>query len=146
MADTIKKGTVLLAEDILLPDSLMLDREPYADGWRLVRNLDSRAIDQSVSKAGWNFFYMAGRLKEIAFGSDGEKTTRQAIRRVIRNMKSRNFNCLEITQVAAKRVLTMPCQRFAHWRIFRRVGFFSKPGYCLMRRLATKLWPNRRAR
>jgi hypothetical protein len=117
MAETIKRGTVLIAEDILLPESLLLESEPYADGWRLVRNLDSRAMDQSVSKAGWNFFYMAGRLKESAFGSDGEKTTRQAIRRVIRNMKSRNFNCLEITQVAAKRFLTMPYVSVsAHWR------------------------------
>lgn len=117
MADTIKRGTVLIAEDIVLPESLLFDSEPYADGWRLVRNLDSHAMDKSVSKAGWNFFYMARRLKESAFGSDGEKTTRQAIRRVIRNMKSRNFNCLEITQVAAKRFLTMPYVSVsAHWR------------------------------
>jgi hypothetical protein len=117
MADNIKPGTVLIAEDIQLPESLLFESEPYADGWRLVRNLDSNAMDKRVSKAGWNFFYMAGALKESAFGSDGEKTTRQAISRVLRKMKSRNFNCLEITQVAVKRFLAMPYVSVsAHWR------------------------------
>ena len=108
MANTIKMGTILIAEGTLLPKSLLFDSEPYAHGWRLVQNLDSYGVNQKISQAGWNFFYMAGMLKASVFGFDEEKATRQAIKQVIANMKSKYFNCLEITQVAEKRFLGLP--------------------------------------
>ncbi len=63
MADTIKIGTILIAEGARIPESLLLESEPYAKGWRLVKNLDSNGLDQIMSQAGWNFFYIAGGLK-----------------------------------------------------------------------------------
>ena len=105
MADTIKPGTILITEGTLLPESLLLESEPYAYGWRLVNNLDSNGLDQIISQAGWNFFYIAGVIETNGFGSDEKKTTRKAIRRIIANLKSKNFNCLEITRVAAKQSL-----------------------------------------
>jgi hypothetical protein len=105
MADTIKPGTILITEGALLPQSLLLESEPYAYGWRLVKNLDSNGLDQIISQAGWNFFYIAGVIETNAFGSDEKKTTRKAIKRIIANLKSKNFNCLEITRVATKRLL-----------------------------------------
>jgi hypothetical protein len=108
LADTIKTGTILIADGALLPESLLLESEPYAYGWRLVKNLDSNGLDQVIGHAGWNFFYIAGVVEAKAFGSDEKKTTRKAINQVIANLKSKNFNCLEITRVAAKRSLGLP--------------------------------------
>jgi len=108
MTEAIKTGTILLAEGILLPKSLMFESEAYAPGWRLVKNLDSYGATQKISQAGWNFFYMAGLLKASVFGFDEEKATRQAIKQLIANMKSKYFNCLEITQVVGKRFLGLP--------------------------------------
>ena len=105
MADTIKTGTILIAEGALLPESLPLESEPYAYGWRLVNNLDSNGLDQIIRQAGWNFFYIAGVIETNVFGSDEKKTTRKAVKRIIANLKSKNFNCLEITRVATKRLL-----------------------------------------
>ena len=105
MADTIKTGTILIAEGALLPESLLLESEPYAYGWRLVKNLDSNGLAQIIGQAGWNFFYIAGLIETNAFGSDEKKTTRKAIKRVVANLKSKKFNCLEITRVATKRSL-----------------------------------------
>lgn len=105
MADTIKPRTILITEGAHLPEALLLESEPYAHGWRLVKNLDSNGLDQIISQAGWNFFYIAGLIEANAFGSDEKKTTRKAIKRIIANLKSKNFNCLEITRVAAKRSL-----------------------------------------
>jgi hypothetical protein len=117
LADTIKQGTILIAEGALLPESLLLESEPYAYGWRLVKNLDSNGLDQIISRAGWNFFYIAGAIETKAFGSDEKKTTRKAIKQVITNLKSKNYNCLEITRVAAKRSLGLPYVRVsAHSR------------------------------
>lgn len=108
MEETIKTGTLLIAEGAILPDSLVLESEPYAYGWRLVKNLDSKRFDQIISQAGWNFIYLAGAIETNAFGSDEKKTTRKAVKQVIAKMKSKNFNCLEIIQVVAKRSLGLP--------------------------------------
>ena len=44
----------------------------------------------------------------MAFGSESEKTTQRAVQKVIANIKPGKFNCLEISQVAAKRFLGLP--------------------------------------
>src|SRR6185295_18285816 len=108
MTDVIKTGTILLAEGILLPTSLLFESEAYAPGWRVVKNLDSYGANQRISQARWNFFYMAGLLKASVFGFDEEKATRQAIKQLIASMRSKYFNCLEITQVVGKRFLGLP--------------------------------------
>jgi hypothetical protein len=105
MADTIKPGTILITEGALLPESLLLESEPYGHGWRLVKNLDSRGLDKIIGQAGWDFFYIASVVETNAFSSDEKKTTRKAIKKIIANLKSKNFNCLEITRVTAKRSL-----------------------------------------
>ena len=51
---------------------------------------------------------MAGGVNANAVGSDLEKTTRRAVKKVLSSMKSDRFNCLEIAQVAAKRFLGLP--------------------------------------
>ena len=108
MEGTIKSGALLIAEGAVLPDSLRLETEPYAYGWRLVKNVDGSRFDQIVNQAGWNYFYIAGAIETNVFGSDEKKTTRKAIKQVLAKLSSKNFNCLEITQVAAKRSLGLP--------------------------------------
>ena len=48
LADTIKIGTILIAEGALLPASLSLESEPYAYGWRLIKNLDGKGLNQII--------------------------------------------------------------------------------------------------
>jgi hypothetical protein len=108
MPDKIKAGTILIQEGALLPESLRFESEPHSPGWRLVKNLDSRGLDRKIRDAGWTFFFMAGGVNAIAVGSDLEKTTRRAVKKVLASMKSDRFNCLEIAQVAAKRFLGVP--------------------------------------
>jgi len=105
MADKIKTGTILIEEGAILPESLRFKSEPYSKGWRLVENLDSRALDREIREAGWTFFYMAGGVRATAFGSDLEKTARSAVKKVLASMKLDRLNCLEIAQVAVKRFL-----------------------------------------
>jgi hypothetical protein len=128
MADTIKTGTILIAEGSLLPESISLESEPYAYGWRLVKNLDGNGLDQIISQAGWNFFYIAGVIETSAFGSDEKKTTRKAIKQVIASLKSKNFNCLGITRVVAI-VGTALHKRFRPLAAYsRRSGSFGRIG------------------
>ena len=105
MAEKVTTGTILIKEGTPLPECLRLESEPYLKGWRLVENLDSRGLDRKIREAGWTFFYMAGGARATAFGSDLEKTTRRAVKKVLASMKSDRMNCLEIAQVVVKRFL-----------------------------------------
>ena len=108
MAEKINTGTILIKEGTFLPEDLQLESEPYLKGWRLVKHLDSTGLDRKLREAGWTFFYMAGEVNAIAFGSDSEQTTRWAVKKVIANMKSGRCNCLEISRVEAKSFLGLP--------------------------------------
>jgi len=108
MARIIEIGTLLIKEGAPLPETLPLESDPYLKGWRLVKNLGSSGMDRKLCEVGWTFFYMAGEVNAMAFGSDSEKTTRRAVKKAIANMKSNRFNCLEISRMAAKSFLGLP--------------------------------------
>ena len=108
MEEKIKTGTLLIADGATLPESMQLETEPYAYGWRLVKNFDIKEFRQIINQAGWNFFYIAGAIETSAFGSDEKKTTRKAIKQLMAKLRSKNFNCLEITQVESRRSLGVP--------------------------------------
>ena len=103
-----KSGRSSLRQGTPLPEGLRLESDPYLKGWERVKNLGSSGLDRKLSEAGWSFFYMAGEVNAMAFGSNSEKTIRRAVKSVIANMKSDRFNCLEISRVAAKSFLGLP--------------------------------------
>lgn len=127
MADNIKTGTILIEESALLPDSLRFESEPYANGWRLVKNLDGYRMDRRIREAGYTFFSMAGEIKASVFGFNREKALRRAVKRVLANLSSEQSNCRAITQVAAKRFLGLPYLTvYAHPRHIQENSFFSR--------------------
>ena len=116
MADRIKTGAILIKGGALLPESLRFESEPYLDGWRMVTKSDDYRLDRRISEAGWTSSYLAGDIKARVIGFEGEKTKRKAIKRILARLRFDKFNCLEITQVAAKRFLGLPCVIVsAHW-------------------------------
>ena len=117
MAEKINIGTILIKEGTPLPEGMQLESAPYSTGWRLARKFDGGELDRKIHDAGWNFFYMAGEIKVSVFGLDGENTRRKAIEQMLAKLNLERFNCLEITQVAAKRFLGLPYVSVAaHWR------------------------------
>jgi hypothetical protein len=117
MAMNITAGTILIKDGTLLPEGIQLESEPYLAGWRSAANLDGGGLDRIISDAGWNFFYMAGEINVSVYGPDGEATRRKAVGQILVKLNLEKFNCVEITQVVAKRFLGMPYVRVAaHWR------------------------------
>jgi len=108
MAQEIGIGMVLIKEGTPLPQGSGVESEPYVKGWRLVKNFTSSELDRKLCDSGWTFFFMAGEVNAMAFGSNVEKTTRRAVARVIASMKSGGFNGLEISGVKAKSFLGLP--------------------------------------
>ena len=105
MAEKINTGTILIKEGTLLPEGLQLESEPYSKGWKLAKNLDSSGLDRKLCEARWTFFYVPNEVGATAVGFDLQKTTRRAVKSVLASMKSGRLNCLEIVQVAGKRLL-----------------------------------------
>ena len=104
----------------------------------MVKNLSSSAIDLKLSEAGWTFFFMAGEVNAIAFGSNSEKTTRRAVAKVIASMKSGRYNCLEISRVAAKSFLGLPYVTVAgHPRHIQESIYLFRPNHISEQQQAT---------
>lgn len=108
MAETINMGTILFKDETFLPDALQFDSEPRATGWRLVKDLDGFGLDRKIRDAGWRFFCIAGEIKAIVLGFEGQKNVRRAVKRMLARLKSEKFNSLEITRVESKRFLGVP--------------------------------------
>jgi hypothetical protein len=83
VARTIEIGTILIKEDTQLPERLHLESDPYLKGWKLVKNVTSSSMDLKLGEVGWTFFFMAGEVSAMAFGSESEKTTRRAVGNLI---------------------------------------------------------------
>lgn len=130
MGQKIETGAVLIKDGTDMPESLHLESEPYLKGWRRVKNLSSSAIDRKLCEVGWTFFFMAREVNAMAFGSDSEKTTRRAVSKIIANMKSGGYNCLEISRVAAKSFLGLPYVTVAgHPRHIQETVYFFRANH-----------------
>jgi len=99
MTDTIKPGTILIKEGTLLPEALLIESEPCAPGWRLVKNLDGYGLGRKIYEAGWTFSWRPGEIGTTVFGLDEQKTLRRAVEQILTNLESAEFNSLEIMRV-----------------------------------------------
>ena len=107
-APMIQVGSIFIKEGTLLAASLQMETESYSDGWRLLSNLDGYGVQRKAHAAGWNFFLLAGGITAISFGPPGEKRTRRAAGKIMARLTSLKFNCVEVSQVVAKRFLGLP--------------------------------------
>jgi hypothetical protein len=117
MPDTIKTGTILIKEGTLLPEVLRFESEAFLPGWRVVKDLDGYGLGQKIEEVNWYFFYLAGEITAITLGREELGTLRRAVKQIMAKREGRKFNSLEITRVASKRLLGVPCLSVtAHFR------------------------------
>ena len=101
MPAILKIGTVLIKEGTRLPQGLSFGSKSYAPGWRLVKNLDGRALARKIDEAGGTFSRMDDEINVTVFGFDERKTARKAVEQILTNLRSGKFNSLEITRVGS---------------------------------------------
>lgn len=109
MTGAIKAGTILMKESALVPDCIRFDCESYSEGWRAVNSLDGCGVDRKLGEAGWTFFLLAGEIRVTVIAFNREKALRRAVRRLLAKLETGKFNSLEITRIAARRVLGPLC-------------------------------------
>lgn len=123
MRDTIHAGAILINDDALLPEAVHLETEPFARGWKLVKNFDGDKLNREIGRAGWTFFSFAGEISSTVFGN-GMATLRRAVKRILANPKLGQSNSLEVTRVTPKHFLGVPyttvyaCSRHVRKSIF----------------------------
>ncbi len=108
MQELIKSGSILFREGTRLPEGFQMDSASYSTGWRSVQGMDGYALDRQANDKGWRFFYFAGEIGATVFGSEGQKTVRKALERILADQKIENFNSLEVTNVVFKHFLGLP--------------------------------------
>ena len=108
MPPDIKVGAILIEDWPLATQCLGLEIEPYSGKWSLVKVLDGFALDRKIHAAGWNFFFMATKVKVMFFGALGAKKIQNALKRILGKVKRQHFNALEVTEIVAKRFLGVP--------------------------------------
>lgn len=128
MSNSIDAGAILIKAGTLMPEFVRVKAGPYWQSWKVIEASDGATLDQSIRKAGWNFFFLSASLHALAWGHGGGKTFRRAIQRVLAKAESSKFNCLEITEVAAKRFLGIPYVLVsAHSRHIQKSCFLQSP-------------------
>jgi hypothetical protein len=108
MTATVQVGTILIEDRPVMAQALGLQSEPYSAHWGVVHALDGLALDRTIHAAGWNFFFMAEEVKVTFLGAIGAKNIQNAVKRMLGKLRPTNFNCLEVTGIAAKRFLGVP--------------------------------------
>jgi len=100
-----------------MAQTLAIESDPYVGNWGAVRSFNGFALDRKIHAAGWNFFFMAGEVKAMFFGVVGEKNIRKGLKRILAKVSDHNFNCLEVTGIAAKHFAGLPYTLIsANWR------------------------------
>jgi len=97
----MKAGTII-------PQSLRVETELYSRGWEIIKNAGVDAVERDIRRADWNFFFLAASIQATALGYWRERTVRRALERVLAKAEPSKFNCLEITEVSARKFLGFP--------------------------------------
>lgn len=101
-------GTIFVQEGLLLSAAFNIVSEAYSFGWRRVSEADGIALERRLREFGWGFSFVAGELKGISFGTSRPRMLKAAVRNLLAQVRSRDFNCAEFTKVTSSHFLGIP--------------------------------------
>lgn len=128
MADRIRVGTMLVADNTHMPATLVVGTEHYSEGWSSITGSTSAHLGKEIENAGWTFFYMAGEICTSGFGFSDQSRTARAVAHVIDAVKRENYNCLEITQMRRRSFLGLRYTSLvAHARHIQKSRILADP-------------------
>ena len=108
MSLTVQAGTILMKEWPGMTKLLGLETEPYSAEWSALKVQDAFSLDRKIHAVKWNFFFMAEEVKVMFFGSVGAVKILNALKRVLKKVKEKQFNGLEVTEIVSRRFLGVP--------------------------------------
>ena len=107
--NSINVGVVMARSGTIFPDDAVgAPEQLYSPGWGLIHNVTGQDLDRDLRKAGWSFFFMAGSIQASVLGRRSERSTRNAMRRVLAKANRSSFNCLEVTELSTRTIFGIP--------------------------------------
>jgi len=105
----IAPGLILIATSAPIPQTVRLESDSNGVGWTTVTGTsNAKQLEQNLTNAGWSFFFMAGKIRTIAFGFNRQSMLEIALKRLMARVKTQKCNCLEIDAVAMRSFLGIP--------------------------------------
>jgi len=108
MSNTLRVGALFMQTGTLIPGSLGLETQACSPGWKWIINLDGDSLDRKVRNTGWSFFFLAAKIQVMVWGHCTDKIVSKAIRRVLARARLAQCNCLEVTELSARRFCGIP--------------------------------------
>lgn len=101
----IEAGTVLVRAGFLLPKDVSVRSARYSNNWDVISGPDALLMEDSLRAKGWNFFFVADRMHAANLGRCGGTNSRKAVDRILSRVHLQRLNCVQISEIAAKRFL-----------------------------------------
>lgn len=108
LPNSLKAGTMMVQEGLLLPKLLEMESDAYSQRWRSVKALDSFSLGHRLDAVGWHLFFVAGQVTTVAFGLGGTRSLHKAVQRIAAKVRALDLNCLELTEIDRKHFLGLP--------------------------------------
>src|SRR5689334_7185463 len=99
MSEMNETGMILIREGALLQPDFALESEAFLPGWRAVKNFDGYTLNRKINQAKWTFTRLTGEHKTRVVGRVYARTLRKGIARILKGLRGKKFNSLEITGV-----------------------------------------------
>lgn len=104
----IVPGSILMEKDALHPSCFEVQDESFPMGWTAVTHKFSfHDFETELSTTGWTFFYMANQITATALAFNRKKAIDSALEGLIKDVRRRRCNCLEIDTVDTRSFLRM---------------------------------------
>ena len=108
MPQIVQVGDILIEAWPAMTKLFGIESEPYSGSWSVVKALNGFGLERKVQAAGWNFFFMAAEVHVMFLGARGADRIHKALTRILGKVRGQDFNCLEVTEIVAKRFLGVP--------------------------------------
>jgi len=97
-----ESAILLVREGTELPPDLATEGEAFLPGWRVVKNFDSYSLRRKIRETNWRFLQLRGGKETRVMGRARQATLRRGVAQILNELRSRNFNSLEITVLVSK--------------------------------------------
>jgi hypothetical protein len=83
----MKRHSVFLHKGCDMPPSFYLARQPCADGWMLLEEIDAPVLDTMIRHAGWHFVCLEGLYSRSGVGLSRDEAVHHALARALKGLR-----------------------------------------------------------
>jgi hypothetical protein len=94
----IAEESILIREQIKLPDGLKLTADEFREGWNVVRTTNVSQLEKQVVSRGWNLIKISDGLLRCGVGGTSQEAIANALRLSLRHV-GEVFNAVEVEHI-----------------------------------------------